>query len=111
MKQTKAKDFSQAQDAMLEQAAICFQALSDPTRLRILQALKEKEQTVQELVGLFNWSQPNISRHLTILARAGFVRKSKRSAFVFYGIKNSGSLRLCDQICSHLQATIATFSK
>ncbi len=106
MKKTAAGDFSKATDTMLEQAAVTFQALSDPTRLRILQALKEKERTVQELVSLFDWTQPNISRHLSILARAGFVGKSKRGAFVFYGIKGLGALRMCDLICGHLQSTV-----
>jgi ArsR family transcriptional regulator len=110
MKKTDASGFSRAQNLTLEQAALCFQALSDPTRLRILQALKEKERSVQELVGMFDWTQPNISRHLVILARAGFVKKAKRGSYVFYGLKNKDSLRLCDWICAHVHKTAALYA-
>lgn len=108
MKKTNASGFSRAQELTLEQAAVCFQALSDPTRLRILQALKGKERSVQELVGMFDWTQPNISRHLVILARAGFVKKTKRGAYVYYAIKNRDSMRLCDWICVHVRETAAS---
>jgi DNA-binding transcriptional ArsR family regulator len=106
----KATDFSALSDQRLELVAACFQALSDPTRLKILRALKAGERTVQELVDLFDYTQPNISRHLSILAQSGLVKKTKRGAFVYYGIANSRVFYLCDGVCSHVSTTIAGLS-
>lgn len=106
----KATDFSGLSDRRLELVAACFSALSDPTRLKILRALKSGEQTVQDLVQLFDYTQPNISRHLSILAQSGLLKKSKRGAFVYYGIANPRIFHLCDSVCSHVSKTIEEFS-
>lgn len=106
----KATDFSDLSDQRLELVAACFQALSDPTRLKILRALRTGERTVQELVDLFDYTQPNISRHLSILAQSALVKKTKRGAFVYYGIANPRVFYLCDGVCSHIKRTIEGFS-
>ena len=54
--------------------AAAFQALGDPTRLRILDALREGEQAVGDLVTRMKAEQSGISRHLRVLHNAGFVR-------------------------------------
>lgn len=89
----------------------CFQALSDPTRLKILRALKAGEKTVQQLVTMFNYTQPNISRHLSILAQAGLLKKTKKGAYVFYGIANPRIFFLCDGVCSHVNRTIDGYTR
>ncbi len=50
-----------------------FAALADPTRERIVDALAERGRTVNEIVALFELTQPSISRHLRILREAGLV--------------------------------------
>jgi DNA-binding transcriptional ArsR family regulator len=107
----KATDFSQMPESMLELVAGCFQALSDPTRLKLLRALKSGEKTVQDLVAMFEWTQPNISRHLSILARSGMVKKTKRGPFVYYSIANPRIFTLCDNVCGHVGDMLATFSQ
>lgn len=52
-----------------------FAALSDPTRLAILERLARGEAGVTELAADFPLSQPAISRHLKVLASAGLVRR------------------------------------
>ncbi len=106
-----ATDFSDLPDNVLDLVADCFQALSDPTRLKILRALKSGEKTVQELVAMFDWTQPNISRHLSILARAGMVKKTKEGPFVYYSIANPRVFTLCDNVCSHVNSVIAAYGK
>ena len=54
--------------------ATAFQTLADPTRLRILDALRDGEHAVGDLVTRMNAEQSGISRHLRILHSAGFVR-------------------------------------
>jgi DNA-binding transcriptional ArsR family regulator len=50
-----------------------FQTLADPTRRRIVDALRHGEQQVNELVARAGIHQSGVSRHLSILHSAGFV--------------------------------------
>ena len=50
-----------------------FQVLADPTRRRLVEALREGERSVGELVGLMDIGQPGVSRQLAILQDAAFV--------------------------------------
>src|SRR6476661_8190023 len=60
-----------------------FQALADPSRLRLLALLKEMELTVGELAQVLAQSQPRVSRHLKILADAGVLERRKEGSWVF----------------------------
>jgi DNA-binding transcriptional ArsR family regulator len=50
-----------------------FQILADPTRRRIVEALRTGERSVNELVGMVDIGQPGVSRQLAILQDADFV--------------------------------------
>ena len=63
-----------------------FQAVSDPTRLRILALLARMELSVGELAQLLGQSQPRVSRHVRILADAGIVDRRKEGSWVFLAI-------------------------
>ncbi|WP_246166355.1 ArsR/SmtB family transcription factor [Sphingomonas sinipercae] len=63
-----------------------FQALADPTRLRILALLSRMELSVGELAQLLEQSQPRVSRHVRILADAGVVDRRKEGSWVFLAI-------------------------
>jgi DNA-binding transcriptional ArsR family regulator len=54
--------------------ATTFQTLADPTRLRIVEALRGGERAVNDLVERMDIHQSGVSRHLRILSEAGFVR-------------------------------------
>jgi ArsR family transcriptional regulator len=60
-----------------------FQALADPTRLRILALLRIMELSVGELAQVLGQSQPRVSRHLKILADAGVLERRKEGSWVF----------------------------
>ena len=66
-----------------------FQAVSDPTRLRILALLARMELSVGELAQLLDQSQPRVSRHVRILADAGVVDRRKEGSWVFLAIADS----------------------
>jgi DNA-binding transcriptional ArsR family regulator len=51
-----------------------FQTLADPTRRRIIEALRGGEQAVGDIVERVEIHQSGVSRHLRILSEAGFVR-------------------------------------
>jgi DNA-binding transcriptional ArsR family regulator len=64
-----------------------FSALSDPMRLRIVEALLEGEAQVNELVDRVDIQQSGVSRHLGILARAGFVNVRPDGQRRFYSLR------------------------
>lgn len=51
-----------------------FQTLADPSRRRIVDALRDGERPVNDLVALVGLHQSGVSRHLRILHEAGFVQ-------------------------------------
>lgn len=63
-----------------------FQALADPTRLRILALLRLMELSVGELAQVLGQSQPRVSRHLRILADAGVLERRKEGSWVFLAL-------------------------
>lgn len=60
-----------------------FQALADPSRLRLLALLREMELTVGELAQVLGQSQPRVSRHLKIMADARLIERRKEGSWVF----------------------------
>ena len=60
-----------------DQLSITFAALADPTRRAMLQRLAEGDATVGELAEPFDMSMPAISKHLSVLERAGLITKSR----------------------------------
>jgi len=57
-----------------EVLATFFQALADPTRVRILELLAERPMTVSELVSTLGLAQGRVSSHLSCLRWCGYVR-------------------------------------
>jgi DNA-binding transcriptional ArsR family regulator len=54
-------------------ATATFEALAEPTRRGLLDAVRDDERSVGDLVELIGVSQPGVSRHLRILREAGLV--------------------------------------
>jgi ArsR family transcriptional regulator len=63
-----------------------FQALGDTTRLRLLNLMGSEELCVCTLVEVLDRSQPNISRHLAYLRRAGVVEGRREGKWMHYRI-------------------------
>ncbi len=88
-------------EAMMEVAAY-FQALSEPTRLKILNLLREGERNVGELAQLCGFTAANISRHLTLLTKHGLVARESRGTSVYYRIADESIYALCDLVCGNI---------
>lgn len=86
----------------LEQVAAYFQALSEPTRLRILNMLRDGERNVGELAELCGYTSANISRHLAILSKHGLVARENRGTSVYYRIADDSVYALCDLVCGSI---------
>ncbi|MEQ7873362.1 metalloregulator ArsR/SmtB family transcription factor [Sphingomonas sp. ASV193] len=63
-----------------------FQALADPTRLRVLSLLRAMELAVGEIAQVLGQSQPNISHHVKVLDDAGLIERRKEGSFVYLGL-------------------------
>lgn len=69
---------------MSTRAALLFRALSDPTRLRLLQLLHGGELCVCDLMAALRIPQAKTSRHLGYLRKAGFVAARKEGLWSYY---------------------------
>jgi DNA-binding transcriptional ArsR family regulator len=86
----------------LEQVAAYFQALSEPTRLQILNLLRQGERNVGELAQLCGYTSANISRHLAMLTAHGLVARESRGTSVYYRIADETIYALCDLVCDRI---------
>ena len=59
-------------------------ALSDPNRVRVLLALRQRELCVCQINELFGFAPSTISKHLSILHHAGLIRSRKSERWVYY---------------------------
>ena len=66
-----------------------FKALSDPTRRKILQLLKEKDLTAGEIAESFEISKPSISHHLNLLKQANLVMDERQGQNIIYSLNTT----------------------
>lgn len=66
------------------QAELLFKAMSDGTRLRLLQVLLQHELSVSELVDVLRQPQSTVSRHLRVLKESGLITDRRDGTAVFY---------------------------
>jgi ArsR family transcriptional regulator, arsenate/arsenite/antimonite-responsive transcriptional repressor len=66
-----------------------FKALSDPTRRKILDLLRDVDLTAGEISDNFEMSKPSISNHLKILKSAGLIADEKKGQFIYYSLNST----------------------
>ena len=93
-----------------------FRALSDRTRLRILNLLRGGELCVCDLVNVLDVPQPTASRHLAYLRKAGLVLARKEGLWHYYRLSPCSSkfhetLLVCLGTCQALEPQLATDRK
>jgi DNA-binding transcriptional ArsR family regulator len=86
----------------LEKVAAYFQALSEPTRLSLLNLLRSGERNVGELAQLTGFTTANVSRHMALLTTHGLVARESRGTSVYYRIADPSVYELCDLVCGSL---------
>ena len=89
-------------DRALEHVAEYFRALAEPQRLKILNALRTGERNVGELSELLDCSQANVSKHLSMLSKLGFVERESRGTSVYYRVADPRTYQLCDLVCGQI---------
>lgn len=68
---------------------LIFKALSDPTRRRVLELLRDRTMTAGELADQFHVSKPTMSAHFAVLREAGLVVSEKRGKSIVYELQMS----------------------
>lgn len=85
-----------------------FRALSDPTRLRILDLLRRRDEaSVGEIAAAVGGSQQNVSKHLGALHAEGFVARRKQGTSSIYRIADPGVHQICDGISAGIESQLA----
>jgi len=90
-------------DEQLDVISQRFRVLSDPMRLKILHNLRGGELTVGSLVERTGASQPNVSKHLSILRGAGLVNRRQDGNFAYFSIGAPFVFQLCDIVCEGIR--------
>ena len=78
-----------------------FQALADPSRRAIFEALTGGEAAVKDITARFELSQPAVSQHLAALKDAGLVQGRREGRRVYYRVEPRGMKPLLDWIAHY----------
>jgi DNA-binding transcriptional ArsR family regulator len=89
-------------DELIELIARRFRVLADPTRIKLLDLLRHREASVQELTKTIGSTQQNVSKHLGVLLEAGIVGRRKVGNYAYYSIADEGVFALCEEVCGSL---------
>jgi DNA-binding transcriptional ArsR family regulator len=102
-------------DDLTELIARRFRVIGDATRIKLLDRLRDRERSVNDLAAELEAGQQNVSKHLTVLADAGILARRKDGTHVYYRIADASVLQLCEDVCSsieqQLQALAAVMSR
>jgi DNA-binding transcriptional ArsR family regulator len=90
-------------DDLIELIARRLRVVGDPTRIRLLDRLRDGEQSVNELAAGLGAGQQNVSKHLAVLAGAGVLARRRDGNHVYYRIADGDVLVLCERVCGSLE--------
>ncbi len=80
-----------------------FSALSDPSRLRILELLKKEEMSAGDIGKNFSMTAPSLSHHLAVLKEADLVSARREGQSILYSINLSVFEEAAEQIFKFLK--------
>ncbi len=82
----------QGLDALAER----FRLLSEPTRLRLLWLVSERERCVSDLAQELGCTQANVSKHLSMLSDAGLLQRRKEGLHCYHLVADPEVFALCE---------------
>lgn len=82
----------------LEKKAEVLKALGQPTRLRIMEYLRDGERCVCEIFPAIGGQQSNVSRHLAVLKQAGLVSDRREGVSIYYRVLEPSLFKLLDDL-------------
>jgi DNA-binding transcriptional ArsR family regulator len=90
-------------DEAVELIARRFHVMADPTRIRLLDNLRNGERSVQELTLAVGSTQQNVSKHLGVLLDAGIVGRRRVGSLTRYRVVDAGIWQLCEEVCGAVE--------
>ncbi|MGI9540135.1 MAG: ArsR/SmtB family transcription factor [Miltoncostaeaceae bacterium] len=93
-------------DQLVERVAQRLSSIGDPTRIRLLNALRDGEASVGELTEVAGTTQQNVSRHLRILHGEGILERRRDGNYVRYRIADPAIFAICDAVCGGVIAQV-----
>ncbi len=90
-------------DELLELKANVLKALGQPTRLKILELLRNGERCVCEIFPAIQGEQSNVSRHLAMMKAAGILASRKEGQMVHYRVRDPQVFKLLDRVSALLK--------
>ena len=75
-----------------------FKALADPTRLKILECIKNEEKCICKIIPYTGKSQPNVSQHLKVMKHAGIIKERKDGTRIMIKATNKEIFKIIDQV-------------
>ena len=93
-------------DPVLAVVARYFAVLAEPTRLKILHAICEDEQSVSAIVAATGATQSNVSRHLALMLGAGIVERRRAGNVVYYRMADPEFVAICRRMCERIASRL-----
>lgn len=90
--------YSLERGGLMEKVLDALKALSDETRLRIINLLYEKELCVCDIMETLQISQAKASRHLIYLKNADLVKDRKHAQWVYYSMSRGERMKFIDSL-------------
>ena len=91
------------EEKVLELKAEILKALAQPTRLKILELLRNGEKCICEIVPAINGEQSNISRHISLMQKSHLVTTRKDGVKVMVSVRDPEIFNILDRISKVLK--------
>jgi DNA-binding transcriptional ArsR family regulator len=91
---------------LLELVARRLQGIAEPTRIRLITFLEQREATVGELTDELVTTHQNVSKHLSVLYQLGIVTRRKEGNQVWYALSDYSAPRLIEQATASVKGRI-----
>ena len=99
------------EERVLELKAEILKVLAQPTRLKILELLRNGERCICEIVPAINGEQSNISRHISLMQKSHLVTTRKDGVKVMVKVRDPKIFEILDHVSSLLKKQIVETGK
>jgi DNA-binding transcriptional ArsR family regulator len=90
-------------DELFARIAERLKALADPTRLKILHAIEDRELCVSDILATVGGSQANVSKHLAKMRTSGVLASRREGTSIFYRVVDPAAFTVCRTVCDALE--------
>jgi DNA-binding transcriptional ArsR family regulator len=92
------------EEKILEWKAEILKALAQPTRLKILECLRQGERCICEIIPAVHGEQSNISRHISLMQKSHLVSTRKDGVKVMVKVRDPKIFDILDRVSAILKA-------